>query len=235
MKAILLAAGIGSRISREINTPKSMLQINNTTIIGNTVKMLFDNNIEVAVVVGYKKDCILDSFKDIPITYYYNPFFRVTNSIGSLWFAKDFIDENDDIILANADVFWEKPILNALINDDREIVMLGDKSRIDTGDYFLKIKDDKIVSYGKELSLKERSSEYVGIAKIRKSFLPIFKKNLDDLINAEKYNLWWENVLYENINDYPVYVKDISEYFWSEVDYIEDYKRILHYTNTKKN
>jgi choline kinase len=229
MKAVLLAAGVGSRISREITTPKSMLKIKNTTIMGHTVRMLIDNNIEVAIVVGYKKDCILESLKNLPVTYYYNPFYRITNSISSLWFARDFLEGNEDIILANADVFWEQPILNTLLNDNRSIVMLSDKTRIDIGDYFFKVMEDKLVSFGNNLPLEERSAEYVGIAKLRSDFVPEYKAIMENLVDDGRYDLWWEDALYLNIAKNPVYVKDVSEFFWSEVDYIEDYRRILAY------
>lgn len=234
MKAILLAAGVGNRISRDISVPKSMLKVDGVTIIERTVKMLVDNNIEVAIVVGYQKDSILSSLGHLPITYFYNPFYRITNSVASLWFAKDFLDESDDVILANADVFWEQPVLTSLINDSRKIVMLSDKTKVSVGDYFFCVEDEKLISHGKDLPLEERSCEYVGVAKIRKDFIPQFKTNLDSLIDEEQYNFWWENILYENRANFPVFVKDISEHFWSEVDYIEDYKRILDYTERRK-
>lgn len=50
MKAILLAAGKGSRISKTINNvPKSTLLINNEPLIHRTVRILLSKGIEVAV------------------------------------------------------------------------------------------------------------------------------------------------------------------------------------------
>lgn len=231
MKAILMAAGVGSRISRSISKPKSTLDVGGIPLIRKTVSMLESKGVEVAVVVGFKYDAIKDALRGHNVTFYHNPFYKVTNSIASLWFARDFIGD-DDLILANADVFWEESIFDILVEDDRSIVMLGDESRADRGDYFFNVKDDLIVRYGKELLPEERNSEYVGIAKISESHLANFKKNLDDLIFREKYDLWWENVLYENLLDMPVYVRDISQFFWAEIDYIDDYQRISEYIRT---
>jgi len=234
MKAILMAAGVGRRISRDIITPKSLLKVGEDTILGNAVKMLLRNNIDVAVVVGYMKNRLQDELAGLPITFYHNPFYYITNSCSSLWFAKDFIDDSSDIILANADVFWEQPVLDTLLSDDREIVMLADESRTKMGDYFLQVKNGILVAHGISIPEEQRTCEYAGIAKIKKSHVPFFKKKIDDFVEGLKYNSWWENILYDNKDTHPVYIKDISQHFWSEVDYIEDYKRILEYVNIEK-
>lgn len=222
-----MAGGIGSRISRTVNRPKSTLQVGNHTIISHTVDILLKNNIEVAVVVGYKKEFIFETLKNYDVTYYFNPFYRKTNSAGSLWFAREFLD--DDVILANADVYWEQPVLDVLLGDKHERMMLGDRSRVDKGDYFFNVEDGYLKDYGKELERANRNCEYVGFAKVRKDSVEAFRENLERLVMDEKYDLWWENVLYENLDTAPVYVEDISDLFWAEVDYIDDYERILKY------
>ena len=229
MKAILLAAGVGRRISRNIVTPKSLLKVGDSTILGNTVRMLLRNNIEVAVVVGYMKNQLQSELDGLPITFYYNPFYYITNSCSSLWFAKEFIDTESDIILANADVFWEQPVLDTLLEDKRDIVMLADSSRTRVGDYFFRVKDGIIVGNGINIPVEERSCEYAGIAKIKKNHVPFFKEKVNDFVDGQKHSSWWENVLYESKDIHPVHVRDISQHFWAEVDYIEDYKRILNY------
>ena len=39
--------------------------------------------------------------------------------------------------------------------------------------------------------------------------------------------MWWEDVLYSFVEERSIYVRDIQGMFWAEVDYIEDYERIL--------
>lgn len=231
MRAILMAAGMGTRISSETNKPKSLLPLKDESIIHHTVRMLNEHNIDVCVVVGYKKDYIIDELNDLKVDFVYNPFFRVTNSIASLYLARDYLD--DDIILANADVYWDEDILAKLFEYDEEVVMLADTSRVEVGDYFFKSDNGVLKDYGKELKLKDRTSEYVGIAKIRSSFLPGFKKQLIALIENEEYNFWWENTLYSMCEKNPIYVKDIYPLFWGEVDTKEDYQRILNYLENK--
>ena len=55
MKAIILAAGKGSRISDAIGAiPKSTLEVNGKPIIRNTVEKLLSRNIEVAICTGFR-------------------------------------------------------------------------------------------------------------------------------------------------------------------------------------
>lgn len=233
MKAILMAAGMGTRISSETNKPKCLLPLVDESLIVNTVKRLLKNGIEVYIVVGYKGDEIKIELEGYPITFIENPFYRVTNSIASLWFAREYLYD-DDILLANADVYYTQEILDILVADSRDICMLVDTSRINEGDYFFSCQDDVIVNYGKELKLKDRTCEYVGIAKIQRTVLSTFRKQLELLVMSGEYNYWWENTLYTLKDEVSIYVKDIAGEFWGEVDTKEDYRRIVQHVENSK-
>ena len=47
------------------------------------------------------------------------------------------------------------------------------------------------------------------------------------MIDEQKHSVWWENVLYEMSHESAVYVNGTDGKFWAEVDYVEDYERIL--------
>lgn len=231
-----MAAGVGSRISRNIDRPKSLLEIEGKSILRRTVEMLLNNDIVPAVICGYMHEQIEENLSGLPVRMYYNPFYRVTNSLGSIWFARDFIDDTDGLLLANADVFWEQELLDMLMAEEQEAVMLADSSavRLAEGDYFFGCQDNKIVKYGKELAKNIRTHEYVGVAKIKHTFIPTFKIMLQKMIDEEKYSGWWENILYALSAEKDVYVKDVNGIFWAEVDFIEDYERIMDYVWSKK-
>jgi len=232
MKAVLLAGGRGTRISRYIEEiPKCCLPIGDKPLIRITVELLLSKGIKVAVCTGYKQEIIYSALKNLNVTYFYNPFYKETNSLGTLWFAKDYFDE--DMILMNADVYFDKEMLNRLILADNECSIAADSSKIKTGDYFFKVsRVGSLLKYGKELPLEERTHEYVGIAILRSKMVGLFKNKLISLIDEGKYNLWWENVLY-NLSETHKEIKiiDFNGVFWSEVDYYDEYLRILKHTN----
>lgn len=229
MKAILMAAGMGTRISSETNEPKSLLDIGNGPLLHHTISLLRRNGIDVSVCLGFKGDLIRKALQDTPVTFYENPFYKVTNSIASLWFAREELRDDEDILLANADVFWQQDVLDQLLEEPGDVTLLADSSRRLSGDYFFHCEDGLLKSYGKEMPEEERTSEYVGIAMIRKEMIPAFRKRMEELVDKGDYQLWWENTLYSMIQERPIPVKDIAGHYWSEIDVLEDYENILQY------
>lgn len=231
MRAILLAAGRGTRISRMIEPiPKCTLPIKNVPLIRHTVEMLVEKGMDITVCVGYKKEQIYKALEGMKVDFVYNPFYDVTNSIASLWFAKQFLQ--GELLILNADVFFSPEILTLILNDSRDNVLAIDKTRIELGDYFFKTSDNGCLrKYGKELPLRERSGEYVGIAKLSSSFVPVFNQRLDKLIDMQQHDKWWENVIYSftDNNEKSIYTIDVNGLFWAEIDYFDDYERILNY------
>ena len=233
MKAILLAAGRGTRISRLVEAvPKSTLPINGVPLIRLTVELLNRNNIDCIVCVGYQKEKIYAALDGLNVKYCENPFYDVTNSIASSWFAREHI--NDDMLILNADVFFSQDILNMVLKDKNDVVMAIDKSRIETGDYFFATTDNGcITKYGKDLPLTERTCEYVGLCRMNKNFTPLFIDKMNELIHTNKHSLWWENILYSLTAQRDIYTVDVDGMFWAEIDYFDDYERILKYVKDK--
>ena len=75
----------------------------------------------------------------------------------------------------------------------------------------------------------------MGIAKITKSFLPEFREKMNQLIEQLRHNGWWENVMYDfaENDEHPIFTLDVNGHFWSEIDYFDDYERILNYIATE--
>jgi choline kinase len=229
MKAFLLAAGQGTRISRLIEAvPKCTLPIAGTPLVRLIAEMLLASGIELVVCVGYQPECVYDALKGLPVKYYVNPFYKVTNSIASLWFARD--ELVGESLILNADVYFSKDILDLALCSKYDAGMMIDETRTHVGDYFFRTNESGCIEkYGKELPLSERSCEYVGIAKISDNFIGAFGERLDKLVNNQQYGLWWENVLYSftDKGEQQIHTIDVGGRFWAEIDFFDDYERIL--------
>lgn len=236
MRVLIMAAGIGSRISRHLNgQPKCCVKIENIPLIRYTVELLNKKGIKnIALVTGYSQNFIIEALQGLNYKLYTNPFFNVTNSIASTWFAQDFLEDNDDYIVMNGDVFIEEKVVDLLLGEKRSPLFLSDSSRIEDADYKFQWKDNKLLKFGKELTIDETSGEYVGIAKINKTDIPFMKKRLNELISEQKHNYWWEDIFYRSLDQKDIFIKDINGFFWAEVDYIEDYERIKFYLEKDK-
>lgn len=235
MRVVIMAAGVGTRISRHINNiPKCTLDIGGVKIIQNTIALLNKMDInDISVVLGYKSEYVMEILKGFNVKIFINPFYRITNSISSLWFTKEFINVDDDLILLNGDVYFEENLLEQVLAEEFSPVLFADKARALCGDYKFKYSNNILEKFGKELSDEDSTAEYIGIAKISKEFIPQFIQRMDFLIKEEKFNLWWEEILYSFVGNKNIYVKDVEGKFWGEVDYLEDYMRILEFRKKK--
>jgi len=229
MKVLIMAAGVGSRISRHLqNQPKCCVDIQGKPLIKHTLELFNRKGISnIAIVTGYQEKYIHQALEGFQYARFYNPFFRVANSISSVWFARDFLTAGDDVLIMNGDVYMEESILDVLLNEDSSPVLLGDSSRIEDADYRFQWQGNELKKYGKELSNEETTGEYVGIAKLKQQDVMPFRQSVIDAVSSEDYGCWWEDILYRTINEgKSVYINNISGKFWAEVDYIEDYQRI---------
>jgi len=232
MRAIIMAAGRGTRISRHIDgKPKCTVPLGDgVTLIEYNVDLLRSKGVDkIVLVLGYRGDVIRSILADRPVEYRQNPFYDVTNSIASLWFAKDELKGGDRCILMNGDVFLSEEAIDLILAENRSPVLFYDVSRREEADYKFLCDGDRLVKYGKDLSLEETSGEYIGCATFDAAFAAKFHERLETLICSQQHSLWWENVLYSMSEERPIVAKDVGGAFWGEVDYIEDYERILEY------
>ena len=229
MKAIIMAAGKGSRISDKIGTiPKSILEINGKPIIKNTVEMLISLDIQVIVCTGYQSKVIENALSGLDVRFYYNPFYDVTNNIASLWFARKELD--DDVILLSADLVFEEEIVKKLIANDNPLTMTVDKSRIFDGDFFFRLsKDGYILDFGPDMPEHLRSCEYMGLCKVKKSAVNLFKERLEEFISDNNHQVYFEHVFlsFDERSELRTTTLDISGFFWREIDFYEDYLKAL--------
>jgi L-glutamine-phosphate cytidylyltransferase len=237
MKAIIMAAGVGSRLSKHFDgIPKCCIKFQGESLIRRSVSILNEYNInDITIVVGYSKETIIKELHGKKVNFNYNPFYRVTNSIASLWFAREkLIDDDEDVIIMNGDLFYEKQIIENVLSSEEVITLYADPRRISEADYRLNYKNGILLKYGKELSDSDTTGEYIGIAKIKNSILSKFSILHNQLIDDEKYGMWWEDILYQmSDSGGKISVEEIVNYFWSEIDYIEDYQRTLAYVGRK--
>ena len=229
MKVLLLAAGRGTRISRYLaGKPKCTVDIGGEKLIRYTVDLFHKKGItDIGIVLGYRAEVIREVLSDKNVRFFYNPFYDVTNSIASAWFAKDFLAAADDTLIMNADVYLEEAMLDKILQTKLSPVMFADGTRKEEADYKFKYTDGILEKYGKDLTGDDISGEYIGIGRFSREFMPEFLAQLEEMISTQRHSVWWENILYEMVGSRNVYVASLDGLFWAEVDYIEDYERIL--------
>lgn len=184
MKAIILAAGMGTRLGEYTkNLPKGMLEFNGKSLIEhqiNTLKSVGVN--DIVIVRGYKSEKINFS----GVRYYDNLDYENTNMVESLFCAESEMD--DDLIVCYSDIIYEKRIIKKVIDSDFDIGVVVDE---DYKEYWSErlgslnedieslVLDDegRIKELGEtNCSLDEAKLRYVGLIRFSKKGLEKLKK-----------------------------------------------------------
>jgi len=232
MKAIILAAGIGSRIRPLTdNCPKSLLKIGDKTIIEMMISHIQGCNIEeIIFVTGYRenqlKEYIKTTFPNLKSSFVTNEKYAETNTGFSLMLAKDFV-QNSDFVKFDADVVFDKEILKKLVECEQENVFCIDKNIHLAAEEIKVIVDDnnKITHISKTVDPQKAMGESIGIEKIGKTTAKILFEELELMMKDPKnYQEYYEGA-YERLvkNGEFFYALDITGSKWVEIDTHEDF------------
>jgi choline kinase len=128
MKAILLAAGTGTRLgSITRDFPKFILDIHGRSLLERSLDNLQRNGIEEAIItVGFQKQKIIDElgykFKDMPIKYAVNDHYDTASTAISFYQSRNLI--SDESLLVYADLLYEPDAIKFLLEDRSRNCML---------------------------------------------------------------------------------------------------------------
>lgn len=224
MKYIFLVAGKGTRLQPlTLKHPKSMFKLDkDTTVIKRMVDLIrkFDDEADIVVVTGHMHKSIENEVNGA--TFVYNPFYEVTNSIASLWFAKEHLD-TDNVVLIDGDIVMSEKLIREVVCQpvDRPTVLLDSSIKLD-GDYNVEVSGEHVLVMSKEL--ESYYGEYAGMTKLDGKSAQLMKAEMESMIEEGCYDQWYENVLVQLIfkDDFKLYYKDIADYEWTEVDCVSD-------------
>lgn len=218
MKIVILAAGIGSRLGNPFPKPLTPLE-NGQSIMErqlDNITRYFDIN-DVFIVVGFKKELIMERFPDV--SYVYNPTFDCTNTSKSLLRAlKKF--PNESTLWFNGDVVFDAKLLGELtaaIRQDKSFIAVN-TAKVSDEEVKYTLKEGSIHELSKEV--KNGLGEAVGINFIASHDVPYFIERLEECADNDYFEKGIElAILHDNIKVKPI---DISHYGCIEVDFAED-------------
>jgi choline kinase len=220
MKIIILAAGIGSRLGNPFPKPLTKLKNNKSIMqmMTENISSVYNTDI-INLVVGFKKDLIMESFPDL--TYVYNQYFDQTNTAKSLLKA---IKKNkyQSILWMNGDIVFDKNLLLKLkeyIDKDISFVSVN-TTQVAEEEVKYTLKDDYIDELSK--TVKNGLGEAVGINFISSDYIEIFIKRLEECDDNDYFERAMEIAIEKD--GFKIKAIDISEFNCIEIDFEEDLK-----------
>ena len=234
MKAIILAAGKGSRLKKLTkDRPKCMINISGRPLLSYQLEILKSCNInDINIISGYK-------YEEIPkkdINLFINENYASTNMVYTLFCAKEILSSNEDILLSYGDIIYTKRLLQNIINKKFEINVAVDtlwknywKSRMQNpleDAETLKLDSKKnILEIGKKTNdFKDIQAQYIGLIKIRsdiaKKLFDIYQE-LDHkaFYDGKTFNQMYMTTFIQKLINIGIEVKAIPfERGWVEID-----------------
>ncbi|WP_332445284.1 phosphocholine cytidylyltransferase family protein [Wolinella succinogenes] len=240
MKALILAAGRGSRLAPLTDhVPKCLVQYQGEPILKYELDSLLQCGIdEIGIVGGYRfevlKHYIEKNYsKKANFSFFFNELHSSTNMVHTFFCARDFLDE--ELILSYSDILYSPPIVRALQKSEGEVNVVIDKAWQKLWEQrfenpledaeTLKIREGRIKEIGKKpQTLEEIEGQYMGLLKFSKEFLPrliCYYEGLDRerLYDGKDYsNMYMTSLLQGLIETFDNVLPVLIEGGWGEID-----------------
>ena len=186
---IVLAAGKGRNLQPlTLKYPKTSFRLDeHTTVLQRMVRSIrrYDKNAEIVVVVGYLSDMVREELADDNCKFVENPFYEVTNSISSVWFARQYL-ERENVTIAHGDVvFCDEIIRNNLVRETDCPYVLVDSSYIKPGSYNAVIRDGQVLVMSNKL--ENFNAKYSCLTKLDAVSARLLKEEIDSMIHNNMY------------------------------------------------
>lgn len=228
MKAIILAAGKGTRLNGVDLKPKCLFEVGGETLLARQIAALRESHVDdIVIVLGFEAERIRRLYEHTA-SFVINSRFEETSSLYSLWLSREHL--LDGFVVLNCDVLFHPELLSRLLSspfDDALLVDLVDKHNNHLGDEEMKVKisDGVVVDIRKDMDPSEADGENVGIVKFSASGARRLIEEMDAIISRGQLRDWAPRAFREFATRFPLHAISTADYPWIEIDFPEDYRK----------
>lgn len=225
MKAIILSAGQGRRLMplTEV-TPKCCLRPGGVSILEWQITQLAVSGIdEVVVVTGFGHERVdeeIANIQGIKVRTLFNPFFRLSDNLGTCWVARHEMDA--PFVLINGDTLFEAAVLQHLLTDaDHYPITLATDQKVsyDSDDMKIWSERDQLCRVGKTLDMSHVNGESIGMMVFSRAGAEIFTHKVESLMRkGDGLKRWYLSAIDELAQTGVVGISSIHGLSWCEVD-----------------
>ena len=227
MKALILAAGLGSRLQhRTSDIPKALVKIAGRAILEYQIDALAENGINsVVIVVGKEGQKIVDFMgsrcPDRDVTFVWNNEYATSNSSYSFWLARELI-QGERYVHLNCDIIFSPALLRKIIDSPHEnvIAVRKDVTLADNMEN-VELAGDRIV--GMSITRPPGSvGKAYGLAKFGPAGTDFIVRRIGEYLEKGDKNRHCYGIIREAVREIEYHAFDASEDVLMEVNTLSD-------------
>jgi len=224
MKALIFNSGTGSRMG-DMAPCKCLVEVAaGVTILDTQIQALLNCGIQnLYMTTGHNADVLSsyigEHYPNEQITLIHNSVFDQTNYIYSIHLARDFIYD-DDIILLHGDLIFEQNVLHDVISSDKSVMVIDTTMPLPEKDFKAVVKNGLIKHVGVE---QLTDSVYAQpLYKLLHRDWVLWLDEIDRFCSIGNTNVYAENAFNNISNTFNLYPLDVTGRKCFEIDTPDD-------------
>jgi choline kinase len=233
MKAVILAAGVGSRLAPLTNDrPKSLVEVNGKSFLFRQLGLLAEAGIpsqDVIVVGGYKLEFLRDALTRggfaCPIVF--NDHFSDWNNFYSLLVAKDALGGSDFLQLDGDTILDAKLLPKVLAAKGDALVAVDCRDELDDETMKVELDGARVRAISKKLDPAKCAGEYIGVTKLSAAAAATIFTELAKFPAEGLTHEYYEHAYHRLTGSgaVPFGIVDVHDCTVLEIDTVEDLRR----------
>lgn len=228
MKALILNSGMGKRMGCETEQhPKCMTKIeDNETILSRQLKMLDKHGVkDIIITTGYLQGVLIDYVNSLDtglnIRFVDNEKYESTNYIYSIYMAREYL-KDDDILMIHGDLVFDDYSLSSCLDNQKSCVTVDRSIPLPQKDFkgVIDKESGQIKAVGIEFF--DDSVALQPLYKLKKDDWNVWLNKIEDFCQEGIVNCYAENAFNEISEQCDVRPCDVSGRLCCEVDTLED-------------
>lgn len=228
MRAILLAAGMGTRLRPlTLETPKSLVKVNGKPMLETQIQFLRERGIdEIIVVTGYLNEKFDYIKEEYGVKIIHNDKYDIYNNIYTMYLVREYLE---DSYVIDADVYLHENFIESEMNKSSYFSAYKEGFK---NEWILKFDDKKV----KDIVVGDGEGYILsGVSYWSREDAKIIVKELEKTLENEDFtNLYWDDIVKNNIKNLDIEIKKLKSNACFEIDSLEDLESVSKYIEENK-
>ena len=210
--------------------PKCMTELTNgDTIISRQLKLLSAVGIkDVVITTGYYNEVLMDYCYslNLPINFkfVYNDLFADTNYIYSIYCAREYLKEQD-VLLLHGDLVFSETALKDILQDSRSCMKVSSTLPLPEKDFKAVVQNGMVKKVGVEYF--ESAMEAQAMYKLNSKEWNMWLNKIIEYCENDKRKCYAEVAFNEISDECVIYAHDVKDELCTEIDTPEDWEKVL--------